>query len=133
MTDRIKLGPLAIFIVIVAIIMTVLALLTFATARADYATAEKYADVTQIKYELDRMGSEYMMDLDSTLKNGGSIMLMDGAERQGRDLYRHVESIGDYELTIDFSVKGGSYEIKRWKITRVWQEDDSMGNLWHRP
>jgi len=79
------------------------------------------------------MGSEYMMDLDSTLKNGGSIMLMDGAERQGRDLYRHVESIGDYELTIDFSVKGGSYEIKRWKITRVWQEDDSMGNLWHRP
>ena len=132
MSDRVKLGPLVIFIVIVAIIMTVLALLTFATAKADSATADRYAEVTKIKYALDKAGSEYMMDLDETLKSGGSIMLMDGADQQGRDLYRHTESIGDYELTIDFSVSGDSYDIKRWKITRVWQEDDSMGNLWHR-
>ena len=133
MNGRIKLGPLAVFIVIVAIIMSVLALLTFVTSKADMITAEKYASVTGIKYELDKKGNEFLCELDDMLKNGGTAEMMEGVSPAGKGLYRHTESVDIYTLTVDFEVNGDSYSVNRWKISREWQEDDSMGNLWQRP
>ena len=48
-------------------------------------------------------------------KNGGSIMLMDGAERQGRDLYRHVEYTDEY--------------IQKYNKPVVWDEIAYEGNI----
>ena len=61
----IRLGPLALLLTVVSICLTILAILSFSTARADMRLAEKYAETVQTRYALDRMGQEYLAALDS--------------------------------------------------------------------
>ena len=130
MTNRIKLGPLAIFLAIITIILTMLALLGFVTANADVALAERYARVTQIKYELEQKGNEFLESLDDSINDGGGLMLRDDITRKSSGLYTHTEELDEYQLTIDFESKGNSYEVKRWKITKDWKEANPFENIW---
>ena len=62
----IKLGPLALLLAVVSICLTTLAILTFATARADLRLAEKYADTVSTRYALERQGQEFLRELSET-------------------------------------------------------------------
>ena len=55
----VKLGPLALLLTVISICLTTMAILTFATARADRRLAEKYAATVDGTYEtvLERDGS----------------------------------------------------------------------------
>ena len=50
----VKLGPLALLLTVISICLTTMAILTFATARADRRLAEKYAATVRLRYELDQ-------------------------------------------------------------------------------
>ena len=52
----VKLGPLALLLTVISICLTTMAILTFATARADRRLAEKYAATVRLRYELDQEG-----------------------------------------------------------------------------
>ena len=58
----VRLGPLALLLTVVAICMTVLGLLTFSTARADLAMAQKLAASTQQRYELEAEGQAFLQE-----------------------------------------------------------------------
>ena len=75
----IKLGPLALLLTVISICLTVLAILTFTTARADMALAEKYADTIRLRYELEAEGQSFLAEADAAAAEG-TIELIDGLE-----------------------------------------------------
>ena len=68
MNSRIKFGPLAVFLVIITLVLSTLAVLTLVTSNADRVLAERYAEVTRIKYSLEEKGNRYLEKLDELRK-----------------------------------------------------------------
>ncbi len=69
----IRLGPLALLLTVVTICMTVLGILTFATARADLAMAEKLAASTRERYELEAEGQAFLRQAAEGAKEVGCV------------------------------------------------------------
>ena len=59
----IKLGPLALLLTVISICLTVLAILSFTTARADLRLAERYAATVTERYQLETAGQELLAEL----------------------------------------------------------------------
>ena len=119
----IRLGPLALLLTVVSICLTILAILSFSTARADMRLAEKYAETVQTRYALDRMGQEYLAALDS-----GS----EAAPTPDEDgvIRREFEQDG-YMLRIGLHSDGsGGYEVISWRQEKSWEQDEIIDNLW---
>ena len=53
MNHRTRLGPLAIFLAVVVMVITTMAVLTIATSNADRTMAKRFASVTQTRYQLE--------------------------------------------------------------------------------
>ena len=70
MSHKIRLGPIAVFLAVVAVVLTTLAILTTATSNADRLMAERFARVTQIRYELEDEGNQYLMEVDEQAMKG---------------------------------------------------------------
>ena len=64
MGTKIRLGPIAVFLTIIAAVLASLAMLTVATSRADARLAERYADVTKLRYELEADGSRFVKEAE---------------------------------------------------------------------
>ena len=120
----IKLGPLAILLTVVAICMTVLAILTFTTARADMNLAETYADTVKTRYELEAEGQEFMGNVAR-----GVVVLEAATELEDGIYTKTFERDGSY-LKIGFTLTGAQYEIVEWRHGKQWEPDESMGDLW---
>ena len=69
MKHRIRLGPIAIFLAVIAAVVATLAMLTFATSRADMALAERFAAVTAIRYELDEEGNRFLQAVEEETRS----------------------------------------------------------------
>ncbi|MBR1780607.1 MAG: hypothetical protein IJ751_04290 [Oscillospiraceae bacterium] len=132
MSHKIRLGPIAIFLTVVAIVLSTLAVLTVATSNADRVMAQRFADVTQIRYELEADGARFLQaaaeaaadgrdvgeDTDATpLTDGGYACAL---EREG------------YTLRIEITQPdgAGNFEITKWKISKNWDMEDPMDNVW---
>ena len=110
----VKLGPLALLLAVVAICLTILAILSFTTGQADLRLAQRYADTVSERYALEAEGQQYV-----AIVNEGK------APESGRD------EIG--ALHLDFVLKKnarGTYDITAWKFIRDWEEDTSLDNIW---
>ena len=60
MVHKTRLGPIAVFLTIVAMVITTLALLTVATSNADRVMAGRFANITQTRYELEADGERFI-------------------------------------------------------------------------
>ena len=56
----VKLGPLALLLAVVAICLTILAILSFTTGQADLRLAQRYADTVSERYALEAEGQQYV-------------------------------------------------------------------------
>ena len=136
MSHKIRLGPIAIFLTVIAAVLATLAMLTIATSRADAAMAERFAKVTSLRYELETDGNRFLQQLDSTLKSGGPVELPDGAEQlDNGNVHYNIEKEG-YALDVEVAVNPagaagtGAYEVVGWKITKIWEGADPFEDLW---
>ena len=94
--------------------------------------AQRFADVTQIRYELEADGARFLQaaaeaaadgrdvgeDTDATpLTDGGYACAL---EREG------------YTLRIEITQPdgAGNFEITKWKISKNWDMEDPMDNVW---
>ena len=101
----IKLGPLALLLTVISICLTTLAVLAFATARADQRLAAKKTDPADYS----------LMDL----------------ERDAAGNWHTEFREGDAVLLIGFRPSAdGHVRIVSWRMEKDWAEDDSLGNLW---
>lgn len=149
MSHKIRLGPIAIFLTVIAAVLATLAMLTIATSRADAAMAERFAKVTSLRYELETDGNRFLQQLDSTLKSGGPVELPDGAEQlDNGNVHYNIEKEGyalDVEVVVNpegaglnpeddganaDSAASAAYEVVGWKITKIWQGADPFEDLW---
>ena len=108
----IRLGPLSLLLTVISICLTVLAILTFTTARADLRLAEKYARTVQTRYALEREGQAFLAEADAAAAEGALELTEDG-----------------FRLQIGLRRDGAGVETAVWKHERLWEEDDSL-NLW---
>lgn len=131
MSRKLRLGPVAIFLTVVAIVLATLAVLTQATSHADLVLAQRFANVTEIRYALEEEGQRYLMEVDEAVEAGDFSAESVGAETlDSGNISRVIEKDG-YTLTIEITKPArGKYEIKEWKISREWTEEDPFDNIW---
>lgn len=122
MNHKMRLGPIAIFLVVVAIILTTLATLTLATTNADKVMAERFAAVTSARYELEAEGQQFLRDFDEL----ASVGAVTDADRQAT-----IEKNG-YTLQIRVSQPdgNGNFEIEQWDLKKNWNADDPFTHIW---
>ena len=132
MNHKIRLGPIAVFLAVVAVVLTTLAILTTATSNADKVMAERFADVTQVKHSLESEGEKYLMKVDEEIEAGSFNPSLLGAKRDDDGNIRYTVVESGYKLTIVITEPGlgGSYDIKEWKITKEWNAADPFKNVW---
>ena len=105
-TGRLRLGMLSILLTVIVICMSVLSLLSYATSLADMRLANRYAKTVEIRYELERQGR-------LLIRNQGAVNT-------------EIELEG-YKLVIETDESG---QIKTWCIEKIWQQDDTIDELW---
>lgn len=130
MTHKTRLGPIAIFLVIVTMIITTLAVLTVATSNADLIMAKRFADITQIRYGLEAQGEEFLSYVESADASNPADQ-MNGVTDTGNG-YEFTAEDGGYRLEVAVTRQDGSgrYEVTKWKLTKIWNGSDPMNSLW---
>lgn len=127
MSNKIRLGPIAVFLTIIAAVLASLAMLTVATSRADASLSERFAAVTQVRYELEAEGNRFLMEADEYIKGTGAFP--EGAWEAG-DMIGYTKEKSGYTLDVEIIPENGTYTVKTWKISRMWEEDDPFEDLW---
>ncbi len=126
----VRLGPLALLLTVISICLTILAILTFTTAKADRSQAEKYAATVSVRYRLEAEGQQFLRELDRALREGDEAFL-NALEREEGGVLRKKLSLDGTDLDVALRLTGtGGYELVRWRITKEWSEDLEVGNLW---
>lgn len=130
MTHKTRLGPIAIFLVIVTMVITTLAVLTVATSNADVIMAKRFADITQIRYGLEAQGEEFLSYVESADASNPADQ-MNGVTDTGNG-YEFTAEDGGYRLEVAVTRQDGSgrYEVTKWKLTKIWSGSDPMNSLW---
>ena len=103
----IKLGPLALLLSVICLCLSVLAVLTFSTARADLALAERYAQTVQTRYALEAQGQTFL----ATARPG----TVQEFEQDGMRLTVAVDETG---------------AVTRWTMEKQWTQAETIGGLW---
>ena len=122
MNHKLRLGPIAIFLVVVAIILTTLATLTLATTHADKVMAERFASVTSTRYELEAEGQQFLRDYDAQAA-AGAVTDADREKTIERDGYT-------LEIRVSAPDGNGDYEIEKWDLRKNWNADDPFTHIW---
>lgn len=131
MGNKLRLGPVAVFLTVVAVILTTLATLTIATSRADVVLAERFAEMTQIRYSLEAQGSEFLSNLAEELEAGASLSSISELNRKADGIFEYKAERDGYELVIRLTESDEDlYGIREWKITKVWEEEDLNQGIW---
>ena len=140
MEHKTRLGPVAIFLTIVAMVITTLALLTVATSNADRVMAGRFASITQTRYGLEADGEKFLAAVAagdvSGIEGAAAGALADADEgtatgAAAAGVYSFVEEKDGYRLEIEaVSAAAGSVEINRWKLSRIWENEDPLENIW---
>ncbi len=131
MGNKLRLGPVAVFLTVVAVILTTLATLTIATSRADVVLAERFAEMTQIRYSLEAQGSEFLSNLAEELEAGASLSSISELNRKADGIFEYKAERDGYELVIRLTESDEDlYDIREWKIIKVWEEEDLNQGIW---
>ena len=130
MTHKTRLGPIAIFLVIVTMVITTLAVLTVATSNADVIMAKRFADITQIRYGLEAQGEEFLSYVESADTSDPADHMNGVTETENG--YEFTAEDGGYRLEVAVTRQdgSGSYEVTKWKLTKIWSASDPMNSLW---
>ena len=117
MGHKTRLGPIAVFLMIVTMVITTLAILTVATSNADIKMAERFASVTQTRYELESEAEQFIAAAAAGNADNG---------------YSFVSEKDGYRIEVEITVPDaqGNYEIRTWKLSKIWNADDPINDIW---
>lgn len=133
MAHKTRLGPIAVFLTIVAMVITTLALLTVATSNADRVMAGRFANITQTRYELEAEGERFIAAAAAGNAAGMEGVTAGSQSNEYPDAaYSFTSEKEGYRLEVETAApdEGGHVEILRWKISRIWNSADPIENIW---
>jgi len=115
--------------VVVFLCITVFALLTVMTARADLMVAGRYADHVADVYECQTKGQETAAWIASMAESGAKLEnLPDGCEVNGDEITVTTQENG-IECFIKMKITDHGAEIAGTRVNTMWQEASGL-NLW---
>ena len=119
----IRLGPMALLLTVISICLTILAILTFTTARADLRLAQKYAETVQARYAIEKDGQTYLAGLNAGREevpepDEDGVLRVD-IERGGYLL--HIALLDDDH---------GGWDVTSWRHEKTWEQKETIDNLW---
>ena len=130
---KVRLGPIAIFLTVVAMVLSTMAVLTVSTSHADKALTQRFADVTKTRYALEAEGQRFLQQVDEQIAGQGEAVDAEklGAERVDGGVEKELKKNG-YTLRIRVSDpdKDGNFTVKQWKIVKDWKVEDPYSNVW---
>lgn len=121
----IRLTPLALLLTVISICMTVLGILTYATARADKNLAATYAETVRTRYELEVRGQSWIGDMIAAADSPTEL----SPDEDGviREEFRSGDGL---ILRAGAVIEDGRLRIVEWRFEHEWEEDTSIGKLW---
>lgn len=122
----VRLGPLALLLTVISILLTVLATLTFSTSHADYALARRFSETVRIRYSLEEQGQAYLAEMHDLAEAGQDLT---GDINAGSMVFRILEEDG-YRLTIGLEKQGNNIRVDTWSIEKIWNPDAQEDHLW---
>ena len=125
----IKLGPLALLLTVISICMTTLGVLAFATARADWNLAQKYADTVQTRYALEAEGQRFLQTAVKAREEGNAPESLDSTERDDDGTVWKTFQEGEFSLRVGIVDESGHLRVVSWRIQKEWEPEGDR-NLW---
>ena len=131
MSHKTRLGPLAIFLAVVVMVITTMALLTIATSNADRAMARRFAAVTQTRYKLEADGERFISEAADAGIAAEDLPNAEGVGTTERG-YRFYEELDGYSITVEITApdEEGRYELLEWKVSKLWNASDPVQDIW---
>lgn len=139
----VKLGSLTLLLTVVLICLATLSVLALSTARADYALANKHAEMIQRVYAADGLAQKFLADMDDALRQAAmekgdayytalGKLLPEGAELDGDVINALIKDGEGRQVTIalDISEKD-SYRVIRFTPSVEWELESTMEGLWN--
>ena len=132
MNHRTRLGPLAIFLAVVVMVITTMAVLTIATSNADRTMAKRFASVTQTRYQLEADGERFISETANAHASGGGYTSSDMVQTTDQG-YQFYEELNGYSITVVITEPdaSGNYELLEWKVSKLWNADDPVKDIWN--
>lgn len=130
---QMRLGTVAVLFTVVVLCISVLAVLSVATVRADKAMAERYAQQVSERTDLENAGQRWLKEVDDALQTKGTALTQDdlpkGSSLDGGKI--STVCVGNtrtltIELELDFANSVPSYTILSWINTAQWEEDTQL-------
>lgn len=130
---QMRLGTVAVLFTVVVLCISVLAVLSVATVRADKAMAERYAQQVSERTDLENAGQRWLKEVDDALQTKGTALTQDdlpkGSSLDGEKI--STVCVGNtrtltVELELDFANSVPSYTILSWINTAQWEEDTQL-------
>ena len=128
MNHRIRLGPMAIFLCVMTMIIATIAVLTISTSGADLVMARRFASVTQTRYALEADGEEFLAAAEA----GADLSSMPGVSAR-KDGFVFEKKENGYKLEVEISRPGDgtdSFEVREFRVSRIWEADDPADDIW---
>ena len=123
MSRKIRLGPIAVFLAVVAVVLSTLAVLTVATTNADKVLADRFAGATQTRYALEAEGERFLQQYDEKVAGGSAVFAADRTKEIEKDGYT-------LKITVTEPDASGSWDVTEWKVIKDWNADDPYQNIW---
>ena len=109
----VRLGWLSLLLTVIILCLATLSVLSFSTARADLALAQKQARQAQSVYALECAGQQWLAELDAALAQAGDTAELDallphGTAREGPGVSAVLEGAD------------GGYRVIQWQQSAEW-------------
>ena len=131
-TKKVRLGSISILLSVVILCVTVLAVLSLTSARADALMAESFGEQTKSYYELQAEGQAFLAEIDEMIRKGGYETAAAYIELDEDGNLVQVIEKDSMKLTIvlakDDTSKTG-YQVLSYRTEVLWEEDLTLDLL----
>lgn len=121
----VRAGALTLLITTVLLCMAVLAVLSLSTARADEALADKNLQTLQLNAEAERVGQEWLAQLDAACRTSADLPEQAVRQEDGT-VTAQLALSGTNTLRLVLRVEDGSYTILRWQVLSEWDPTQTL-------
>ena len=130
MSHKVRLGPIAVFLAIVAVVLSTMVILTVSTTHADSVMAQRFASVISQRYALEAEGEAFLKEADEMAAAGSLDAAALGAEESEDGITKTISENG-YTLTVTAAPDAsGGVTVKDWTMSKDWNADDPYQNIW---
>ena len=157
--ERVRIGPITVLTLVTVICLSVLAVLAISTAHATEVLTQRQADATAQLYQCEIAAQTFVAEVDERLApvrngNGGKKAGAQAVDKAIDDICAAAAEAGNGAVEVEAEVVDNAieatltcengrsiiiqlaldddagYQIEKWKMTAVQNEEQPMGDLW---